>query len=156
MQSTELIIAPGAHSTFSLPKLDFPNDKPEAYNYPAPHGACGPWSVQVHPEGSRYYVNHAMNAITDSDISKPKIHDLIMKGIHQILVKHSGNISKNTELYIRAEDSSNNTCGYYFIDHSTQTEFWVEPIDPEDLGILLVCSQSHLSMCHSGCPSIAF
>ena len=49
-------------------------------------------------------------------------------------------------LTVATEDDG---CKYYFVDHTTQTVFWLEEIDPErhDLELPPVCSVAHMRTC---------
>ena len=50
-------------------------------------------------------------------------------------------LSDDIELFIQIEGTD---CAYYFANHSTRTEFWLEELDTDDLGLPAVVSPSHL------------
>lgn len=65
------------------------------------------------------------------------------KSIEDILAQRSATVSDDLELFIQIEGDD---CAYYFVDHSTRTEFWLEAFSTEDLNMFPVVSPSHLSM----------
>ena len=53
-------------------------------------------------------------------------------------------LSDDVELFLQLDGSG---CAYYFVDHVTRTEFWMDPLDTEYLNIPPIISASHLSQC---------
>lgn len=64
------------------------------------------------------------------------------QSIGDILAQKSAMVSDDLELFIQIEEDD---CAYYFVDHSTRTEFWLEAFSTEDLNMFPVVSPSHLS-----------
>lgn len=113
-----------------------------------PDNMPNPWTIFIHPEGARYYVNSLMNVVTDSNIGMREIFDKIVKGLGEfqsLVSNHLGNIPKSSELYIKLDDTEENQCDYYLVDHDTRTEFWLQPLTAADLGLQQTCSATHLS-----------
>jgi hypothetical protein len=107
-----------------------------------------PWTTVIHPEGAKFYVNSLINVVTDSNIGLRDIYDKVVKGISEVqrLVTASlGSLSKESELYIKTDETEENQCKYYLVDHDTQTEFWLQPMSAVDLGLQQACSIPHLS-----------
>lgn len=55
----------------------------------------------------------------------------------------------SAELFLDLEDledeeEGEETCKYWFVDHASQTIFWAEETDVEDLNMLRIVSESHL------------
>lgn len=130
-----------------------PGEKATEYETVPEVGACildslpNPWTMHIHPEGAKFYVNSLINVVTDSNITMPDIHDKIargIRGVQNLLSTTLGYLSKQTELYISAE-TEENQCDYYFIDHDNQTEFWAESMNAAHLGLEQACSLPHIS-----------
>lgn len=105
------------------------------------------WSVHDHPEGSVYFVrNTCPRVVTDAYLYEPRIQDSILKWIDVIdkaMVKLEIVLSESVELYLKpAEDED--TCYYYFIDHETRVEFWLESVEVGLLDLGAAVSDGHL------------
>jgi hypothetical protein len=61
--------------------------------------------------------------------------------------------SATTELFLEPCETLE-SCGYYFVDHTTRTEFWIDQVSTELLQLDGVVSISHLSAFRgwSNCP----
>ncbi|KAF7791883.1 hypothetical protein EIP86_002907 [Pleurotus ostreatoroseus] len=111
------------------------------------------WQECNNPEGSRYYVNESIHAITDSPIHRPEVYEALERGLREyeaavaILEKP---LPQRSEIFIQLDSDNigleSCKCNYYFVDHETQTEFWLHPTDSYALGLGRVTSESHLSM----------
>jgi hypothetical protein len=53
-------------------------------------------------------------------------------------------ISEDIELFVEFEEKD---CAYYFVDHATSAQFWLEKSDTEKLDLPYVASTSQLSGC---------
>ena len=62
--------------------------------------------------------------------------------IEELLVQKQIVLSDEVELFLQINDHD---CTYYFVDHATRIEFWLDEFDTEDLNISPVVSPSHLS-----------
>lgn len=65
----------------------------------------------------------------------------------EMLIKVDGTqLPDDYDCYITVDPKSDR-CKYYFVDHITQTVFWLEEIDPErhDIGLQPVCSTAQMS-----------
>lgn len=63
------------------------------------------------------------------------------KIIEELVAQKHIVLSDNVELFLQIDDYD---CAYYFIDHATKTEFWLEELNSDDLNISEVVSPSHL------------
>ena len=112
------------------------------------------WTYHVNPEGSPFYVNSARHIVTDDPIQRPEICSKIMSWEQRLIsmVKAEDlRLPEEYEIYLTVSPDSDK-CKYYYVDHSNQTTFWLEEIDPErhDVQLSPVCSVAHMSMsCHS-------
>jgi len=62
--------------------------------------------------------------------------------IEDVLEEKQIPFSENIELFIMLEDDD---CLYYFVNHATRTQFWLEEIETSAVGIPDYDSPSHLS-----------
>jgi len=53
-------------------------------------------------------------------------------------------LSENVELFLQPEESDDDACGYYFVDHASRTDFWLEDVSSEDVGIPASTSPAQL------------
>jgi len=100
-----------------------------------------------------YFYNKRARVVTEVNISSSKAHSLVMAWIRAIqgVARDQGLVlSENVELFLQPEESDEDACGYYFVDHASRTEFWLESLSSEDIGIPASASQAQLRMfsCH--------
>ncbi|KAJ7158968.1 hypothetical protein C8R43DRAFT_994627 [Mycena crocata] len=105
------------------------------------------WSVHVHPEGQPYFfLAGPLRVVTEAYLYLPgdlkRIYRWIQQ-IHDILSQTNIIISQQTELFLKLEDED---CAYYFVDHATRTQFWLETYETDELGIPPVVSTSQLKI----------
>ncbi|RPD62911.1 hypothetical protein L227DRAFT_407808 [Lentinus tigrinus ALCF2SS1-6] len=106
------------------------------------------WSVSVNPEGSPFYIHRDKHLITDDPIQQAGICDKIMECEQRLrlLIETEGlTLPDDYECYITF-DATSDRCKYYYADHTTQTVFWLEELDPErhDIGMAPVCSVAQM------------
>ncbi|KAJ8507739.1 hypothetical protein ONZ45_g9925 [Pleurotus djamor] len=105
------------------------------------------WSPYVHPEGKLYFCRHTKPVvITEADLYNPENLKRLtewLEVIQRLLVEEQIFDHDNVELFIQLEDAG---CAYYFIDHHTRTEFWLDAVDTESIGLLQVVSEKHLKL----------
>ncbi len=104
------------------------------------------WTSHVHPEGQLYFRRDAPFAVvTEAYLyhaeNMVKVA-LWTKKIESLLDEKNISVTGNMELFMKIEDDD---CAYYFIDHATRTEFWLDAIETDALGLPDVASPSHLS-----------
>lgn len=86
--------------------------------------------------------------VTDSDVRDEDVYNLLSKGIAHFLKMVDAlqtPLPESSELYIRAE-LEDERCSYYIVDHDSQTEFWLQQAESDDLGFYRVASETHLGM----------
>lgn len=113
-----------------------------------PQSILSPWVRHTHPEGAIYYHNAILNIVTDSQMECRSIFDKVTaaaKAVDQLASNYQGKLPHSSELYITAGDDSDSPCGYYLVDHDTQTEFWLGNVNTADMGFQQISSLSHLS-----------
>ncbi|KAJ4490175.1 hypothetical protein J3R30DRAFT_3360969 [Lentinula aciculospora] len=112
-----------------------------------PHYLPSRWTAHTHPEGQLYFHrNSALQVTTDAYLYATEILDKVLlwvKIIEDLLEEKNIPLSDSVELYILLEDAG---CAYYLVDHASRSQFWLEAIPSEDLGIPNVDSPSHLSL----------
>lgn len=105
------------------------------------------WSAYTHPEGQLYfYRNSVPRIVTEAYIYHPDIMAKVggwSRTIEELIAQKHIVLSDNIELFLQIDD---NDCAYYFVDHATRTEFWLDALNTDDLGISAVASPSHLRM----------
>ena len=103
------------------------------------------WSAYTHPEGQLYFFRHAaLRIVTEAYIYHPDIMAKVgdwSRVIEDLIAQKHIVLSDNVELFLQIED---NDCAYYFVDHATRIEFWLEELNTDDLNIPAVVSPSHL------------
>jgi len=83
---------------------------------------------------------------TDAYLYSPEILDKVLywaKTIEALLEEKNIPLSNTIELFILIEDDD---CAYYFIDHASRSQFWLEPLRSDEMGIPDVDSHSHLNI----------
>ncbi|KAJ6586470.1 hypothetical protein DFH09DRAFT_1274909 [Mycena vulgaris] len=105
------------------------------------------WSAHVDPEGQLYfYCEGPLRVITEAYLYRPETLKnvcLWIDLIQEMLSNTKTPISGGTELFIKLEDDD---CAYYFVDHVTRTQFWLESSDTDTLGLPPVISISQLKI----------
>ncbi|KAG6906814.1 hypothetical protein DXG01_011998 [Tephrocybe rancida] len=114
---------------------------------PAPNYLPLQWLPYIHPEGQLYFSKDAATprVVTEANLHDPKIFEKVEYWAHVVenLLSESLDIvlSNDVELFLQIEE---NDCAYYFVDHQSQTTFWLDTLDTDEIGIPPVASPSHL------------
>ncbi|KAJ6612339.1 hypothetical protein B0H10DRAFT_2192478 [Mycena sp. CBHHK59/15] len=105
------------------------------------------WSVHVHPEGKLYFSRSGpLRVVTEDYMYQSSTSESVcywIECIEDILSKKKVTISRDIELFIKIKE---NDCAYYFVDHSTRIQFWLEDHNTVDLGLPPVISASQLKI----------
>ncbi|KAJ7785164.1 hypothetical protein DFH07DRAFT_1054549 [Mycena maculata] len=105
------------------------------------------WSAHVHPEGQLYfYLEGPLPVVTEAYLYHPETLEsacLWIDYIRDMFLGAKVDVSRETELFIKLEEDG---CAYYFVEHSTRTQFWLETSSTEKLGLPAVLSTSHLKI----------
>jgi hypothetical protein len=105
------------------------------------------WSASVHPEGKIYFSRDAgLRAVTDSYLYTPELGERICAWANEVERQATNKgfvLTDSVELFLQLDDED---CNYYFVDHATQTIFWLEEYETSDLGLHPVVSSSHLKL----------
>ncbi|KAJ7089176.1 hypothetical protein B0H15DRAFT_277895 [Mycena belliarum] len=105
------------------------------------------WSAHIHPEGQLYFCRDGSpRVVTEAYLYRPEILDRAtrwIKRIEDIVANTNFPISDQTELFIELEDED---CAYYFVDHATHAQSWLEDTNTDDLGLPPVVSLSQLNI----------
>ncbi|KAJ7485939.1 hypothetical protein FB451DRAFT_1231486 [Mycena latifolia] len=105
------------------------------------------WSAQVHPEGQLYFYREGpLRVVTEAYLYQPETLDSVclwIERIQDILSSTKTIVSGDIELFIKLEGDD---CAYYFVDHATRTQFWLESCSTEKLGLPPVISLSQLKI----------
>ncbi|KAI1797910.1 hypothetical protein LXA43DRAFT_273873 [Ganoderma leucocontextum] len=113
-----------------------------------PYLAVG-WVQAFNPEGTPYYVNESIHLVTDDPICHPDISSRIARWAQKmnILIETDELVLPDDyEIFVTVAAEDADESKHYFVDHATQTVFWLEEIDPErhDLEIAQVCGIAHM------------
>ncbi|KAF9078746.1 hypothetical protein BDP27DRAFT_1441137 [Rhodocollybia butyracea] len=112
-----------------------------------PHYLPLQWTAYTHPEGQLYFHrNSELQITTEAYLYSPEILVKVLywaKTIEAMLEEKNIPISNALELYLMIEDTG---CAYYFVDHASQSQFWLEQVQSDELGIPDVDSPSHLNI----------
>jgi len=107
------------------------------------------WIAYVHPEGQTYFYRGAgLRVVTEACLYRPEIMDKVstwIRSIEDALRIKGVTPSATTELFLEPYKSLK-SCGYYFVDHTTRSEFWIDQVSTEILQLQPVVSISHLKM----------
>jgi hypothetical protein len=85
-----------------------------------------------------------LRIVTDSDLYDSEIGTKVTywaPRIEKTLVEKGMTWSSDWELYVKVQE---HYCFYYFVDHATRTQFWLEEVDLTDYGFTTAVSPSHL------------
>jgi hypothetical protein len=103
------------------------------------------WTTHTHPEGDRYfYRSTALPVVTEANLYNSDLQDKVSHWVDLIEQEMTAKqlvFAGRVELYVKIEDDN---CYYYFVDHDSQTLFWMENYDSERLELPPVVSSSHL------------
>ncbi|KAJ7126102.1 hypothetical protein C8R44DRAFT_119891 [Mycena epipterygia] len=105
------------------------------------------WSAYIHPEGQLYFCRDgSLRVVTEAYLYRPETLDKVtrwLKKIEDIIADKGFPVSDQLELFIKIEDED---CAYYFVDHATRAQSWLEDTDTDDLGLPPVVSLSQLNI----------
>ena len=114
------------------------------------------WSVHVHPEGQRYFhrsgEDASLSVVTESDVQKPETMVRITSVVKRIEEHLDGWRTPYSaiEVYIQVENDG----GYYLINHTTRTVFWVDGHSTSELDLGVVASAYHLGKLIGHCTAL--
>ncbi|KIJ24961.1 hypothetical protein M422DRAFT_274155 [Sphaerobolus stellatus SS14] len=103
------------------------------------HRANFQWIACTHPEGSLYFLaesSQCLKIFTDEDVTNPTTRGLIEKAIDKLLrLAQRESISVvGTEIVL--ELKGKNQIGYYFVQSSSRSIFWLEDFDISEVVLL--------------------
>jgi len=104
------------------------------------------WSSHIHPEGALYFHRHSpvMQVVTSAYLYSSEIDSRIREwviAIETMIFEKSIAVTKNVDLVLQLDGED---CYYYLANHDSQSLFWLDRYDTDDLGLLPVASPSHL------------
>lgn len=107
------------------------------------------WTQHLNPEGAPYYVRREgdISVVTDAPIHKLDVSEKVNAAFErfQALVDQVGfKLPVYCDLYLRP-NGDDDGCGYYLVDHDSQTAFWLQSIESDALELPAVTSITHLS-----------
>lgn len=107
------------------------------------------WWAYVHPEGQVYFAHESsLRIVTEAYLYSPEVQEKIsywIQRINDLLLGNKISLPETVELFLELDDTTD-SCLYYFVDHATRTEFWLEETPMDLLGLPLVVSDSHLQL----------
>ncbi|KAJ7664313.1 hypothetical protein B0H17DRAFT_1091939 [Mycena rosella] len=105
------------------------------------------WSAHIHPEGQLYFCRDGSpRVVTEAYLYRPETLCKVtgwIKKIEDIVADKSFPLSDQVELFIKIEGED---CAYYFVDHATRAQTWIEETGTYDLGLPPVVSLSQLNI----------
>jgi hypothetical protein len=103
------------------------------------------WYAYTHPEGQLYFHRRSVpRIVTEAYIYNPDIMAKVnswSRMIEELAAEKNIVLSDDVELFLQIDDDD---CTYYFVDHATRMEFWLDEVNTNDLNISGVVSASHL------------
>ncbi|KAF7335713.1 hypothetical protein MVEN_02226800 [Mycena venus] len=115
---------------------------------PEPEYLAPLWSAHIHPEGQLYFCREGplLRVITEAYLYRHETFEITCRWIAHIeclLSEVEITVSGDLELFVQLEGQN---CAYYFVDHATCAQFWLENSDTERLGLDPVTSTSQLKI----------
>ncbi|KDQ59309.1 hypothetical protein JAAARDRAFT_659122 [Jaapia argillacea MUCL 33604] len=114
---------------------------------PLPEYLPAGWTLHTNPEGRLYFHKEMTPTIlTHENLlnheTLTRISSFISHIMH-ILVERRIELAQSVELFLELCDTPT-SCNYYFVDHATRVEFWLEDLSTTVLGLPSTVSPSHL------------
>jgi hypothetical protein len=106
------------------------------------------WVAFTHPEGQPYFHRSTgpLRVVTEAYLYRTEIMERVTSWANRVedaLLVKGIKPSNSMELFLQpCEDLA--SCGYYLVDHATRSEFWIDQVSTELLGLRRVVSISHL------------
>ncbi|KAG6888385.1 hypothetical protein C0992_008640 [Termitomyces sp. T32_za158] len=117
----------------------------ETQDHSRPNYLPQKWSAHIHPEGQPYfYKNATIRVVTEAYVCDGSIMEKVehwIQVVENLVQQKQTVLPDDVELFIQIED---NDCFYYFIDHRSRTEFWLDNLDTNEIGLEPVASPTHL------------
>ncbi|TFY81388.1 hypothetical protein EWM64_g2616 [Hericium alpestre] len=94
-------------------------------------GGCGNWVPVTHPEGGLYFYDHIFTDIYVYDSFLAEEAEQFIAHLDEMLKSQSKPLPPNYELVleVRPWETGDMFWGYYYIDHDTRSQFWLEDFD---------------------------
>ncbi|KIM76728.1 hypothetical protein PILCRDRAFT_640817 [Piloderma croceum F 1598] len=97
------------------------------------------WLAYTHPEGQVYFYHASeLRVVTEANIYCPDVMDQVVywaQWLKDRCCSEGISLSNDVELFIQLNKSEPDHCAYYFIEHGTRTQFWIDNTDTEALGL---------------------
>lgn len=87
------------------------------------------WQSVVHPEGALYFYDATRHVFTDANLTRRKPLKAINHLADQLLLKASDMIDDSTHLVLELQDTKEDACNYYFVQHNKRLLFWLQDFD---------------------------
>ncbi|KAH7886954.1 hypothetical protein F5I97DRAFT_1829450 [Phlebopus sp. FC_14] len=105
------------------------------------------WLSFTHPEGQLYHwcTRPGFSVVTEANLECPETNLQVshwLKLVEDELEQRQIIPPQDLELFLELQEDS---CNYYFVDHSSQSLFWLEHLSTEALDISPVASHAHLT-----------
>ncbi|KAJ7352101.1 hypothetical protein DFH08DRAFT_857956 [Mycena albidolilacea] len=114
---------------------------------PEPEYLAPLWSAHVHPEGQLYFFREGpLRVVTEAYLYHVETFETVcgwIARIEHLLADMKILISEDIELFVEFKGQD---CAYYFVDHATSAQFWLEKSDTEKLDLPYVASTSQLKI----------
>jgi hypothetical protein len=107
------------------------------------------WFSHIHPEGQVYFCRDSQpRIITEAYLYNNETMEKIeyaVKWMEDLISQRNVTLSDNVELFLHIDESSD-AISYYFIDHLSRTQFWLDQMPTQVLNLPPVVSNSHLKL----------
>lgn len=94
-----------------------------------------------------YFYNHRSRVLTEAYIySAPTLKRISywIDVIERLACRNEIKFTESVEMFLQL-DGSDDGCSYYLVDHSTQSEFWLQDYSSEELNLPPSLTLSQLS-----------
>jgi hypothetical protein len=99
------------------------------------------WEQFIHPDGKPYFRHIGWKVVTEAYIRDTPVRTKIENLYHRVEAVRTSrktelSTSNNRELYLTSTldpKSGSETYYYYFVDHGTQSVFWLDDVPSKDL-----------------------
>jgi hypothetical protein len=100
------------------------------------NGLPSEWKPYTHPDGKPYFQHLTWRVVTEAYIWNPDVRRDIEQWYHRVEAARTTKpsqvqMSDRRELYLTLYPKQ----GYYYVDHDTQSVFWLEEVPLDRLGL---------------------
>ncbi|TDL18681.1 hypothetical protein BD410DRAFT_491692 [Rickenella mellea] len=94
------------------------------------------WSSHIQSKGQLYFYNRTTRIVTEANVHDVSTLERICRWslvlYHMVRIEQF-NLPPRFEIFLELEEGDCDACNYYLVDHDSQTEFWLQDVNSDEV-----------------------